>query len=120
AVGMPPIWCECHLTTPEFDVSGVSLPFSPGVVIGRTARVAWGTTNVSGDTQDLYLEKLNGNAAVFDGADEPLTIHREEIEVRGGDEPHVLEVGETRHGPLLDAYLVGCGRPEVVEGIRRN
>jgi penicillin amidase len=119
-VGMPPIWFECHLTTPAFDVSGVALPFAPGVVIGRTARVAWGTTNVSGDTQDLYLEKLHGDTTLYDGVDEPLTIHREEIHVRGSDEPHVLEVKETRHGPLLDSYLVGAGRPEVVEDITRN
>ncbi|MFL5737877.1 MAG: penicillin acylase family protein [Actinomycetota bacterium] len=119
-VGMPPIWFECHLTTPEFDVSGVSLPFAPGVVIGRTARVAWGTTNVSGDTQDLYVEKLDGEAALYDDAQEALTIHREEIEVRGSDEPHQLTVKETRHGPLLDSYLIGAGRPEVVEGITRH
>ena len=120
-VGMPPIWFECHLTTPAFDVSGVCLPFALGIVIGRTANVAWGTTNVSGDTQDLYLEKVQGDAALYDGEEEPLTLHREEIEIRGGDEPHVLTVKETRHGPLLDSYLVGAGRPEVVEnGIGRN
>ncbi|MDP9295921.1 MAG: penicillin acylase family protein [Actinomycetota bacterium] len=116
--GMPPIWFECHLTTPSFDVSGVALPFSPGIVIGRTARIAWGTTNVSGDTQDLYLERLtnDGTAALYDGESEPLTLHREEIDVRGRPEPEILEVRETRHGPLLDSYLLGSGRPEVVEG----
>jgi penicillin amidase len=98
----------------------VALPFAPGIVIGRTARVAWGTTNVSGDTQDLYLEKLQGDAALYDGEEEPLTTHHEEIEVRGGEEPHVLTVKETRHGPLLDSYLVGASRPEVVERISRN
>ena len=119
-VGMPPIWFECHLTTPAFDVSGVALPFAPGIVIGRTARVAWGTTNVSGDTQDLYLEKLTDDAAIYDDQEEPLRVHHEEIEVRGSDEPHVLTVKETRHGPVLDSYLIGAGRPEVVEGITRN
>ena len=119
-VGMPPIWFECHLTTPAFDVSGVALPFAPGIVIGRTARVAWGTTNVSGDTQDLYLEKLADDGAIYDDEEEPLQIHREEIQVRGSEEPHILTVKETRHGPILDSYLIGAGRPEVVEGITRN
>jgi penicillin amidase len=117
-VGMPPIWFECHLGTPSSEVSGVALPFSPGIVIGRTARIAWGTTNVSGDTQDLYLERLNDDAtaALYDGGWEPLTLHHEEIEVRGRREPEILDVRETRHGPLLDSYLLGSGRPEVVEG----
>ncbi|MFL5767199.1 MAG: penicillin acylase family protein [Actinomycetota bacterium] len=119
-VGMPPIWFECHLTSPAFDVSGVCLPFAPGVVIGRTARVAWGTTNVSGDTQDLYLENLRDEAALYDGEVEPLTVHEERIDVRGSDEPQLLTVKETRHGPLLDSYLIGAGRPEVVDGITRN
>jgi penicillin amidase len=113
-VSMPPIWFECHLTCPEFDVSGVALPFSPGIVIGRTARLAWGITNVSGDTQDLYLERLSGDAAEYEGSWEPLIDHREEIHVRGGA-PTLLGVRETRHGPLLDSYLLGAGRPEVVE-----
>jgi penicillin G amidase len=121
--GMPPIWFECHLTTPSFDVSGVALPFSPGIVIGRTARVAWGTTNVSGDTQDLYVERLNddGTAALYQGEWERLTTHEEPIEVRGRPDPEILRVRETRHGPILDSYLLGSGRPEVVEGgIRRT
>jgi penicillin amidase len=36
--------------------------------------------------------------------------------VRGRAEPEVLEVLETRHGPLMDSYLIGVGDPEVVPG----
>jgi penicillin amidase len=114
----PSIWIECHLSAPGYEAVGVSLPFAPGIVIGRTAHHAWGLTNVGGDTQDLYLERLNeeGTAALFEGVWEPLTIHRERIEVRGRDEPVELEVRETRHGPILDSYVVGIASPEVVEG----
>ncbi|HET9725141.1 MAG TPA: penicillin acylase family protein [Actinomycetota bacterium] len=118
AVLTPSIWFECHLSAPGYDVSGACLPFAPGVVIGRTPHHAWGVTNVGGDTQDLYLERLNedGTAARFEDGWEPLTVHREEIEVRGRSEPLVLEVRETRHGPILDSYVVGIRQPEVVEG----
>ena len=66
-----------------------------------------------GDVQDLYLERLNddGTAARYEDSWEPLTIHREEIRVRGSDEPIVHEVRATRHGPLLDSYLTGRLRP---------
>src|SRR5262249_53929206 len=30
------------------------------------------------------------------------------------DQPVILEVPETRHGPVLDSYLVGVAQPEVV------
>jgi penicillin amidase len=117
-VQMPSVWFEVHLVAPGVDVRGVAFPFAPGVIIGHNDRVAWGFTNVGGDTQDLYLERLNeaGTAAWYGKRWEPLTIHREEIAVRGRDEPEVLEVRESRHGPILDSYLVGMGTPTVVEG----
>jgi penicillin amidase len=118
AVLMPSIWIECHLSAPDYEAAGVALPFAPGVVIGRTAHHAWGFTNVGGDTQDLYLERLNaeGTAAAYRGGWEPLTVHREEIAVAGRSDPEVLEVRETRHGPILDSYVVGISQPRVVEG----
>lgn len=118
AVLVPSFWFACHLQAPGYEAAGVALPFAPGIVIGRTPHHAWGLTNVGGDTQDLYLERLDetGSAARFRDAWEPLTVHQEPIEVRGREEPLVLEVRETRHGPILDAYVVGVAQPEIVEG----
>ncbi|MDP9330190.1 MAG: penicillin acylase family protein [Actinomycetota bacterium] len=112
----PGAWLECHLSAPGYEARGVALAFSPGVLIGTTAHHAWGVTNVSGDVQDLYVERLNEDrtAAEYDGSWEPVTVHREEIAVRGSS-PHVLEVRETRHGPLLDTFVSGILHPEFVE-----
>ena len=112
-VQQPGAWVELHLRAPGYEVRGVAAPFAPGIVLGTTAHHAWGTTNVGGDVQDLYLERLNddGTVARFEDSWEPLTVHREQIRVRGGDEPIVHEVRETRHGPLLDSYLTGRLRP---------
>lgn len=121
-VQLPSIWFEAHLSAPGLEVRGVTVPFAPGVMIGHNDRIAWGFTNVSGDTQDLYVERLNeaGTAALYDGAWEPLTLHREEIRVRGASEPHIVEVRETRHGPIVDSYLVGVADPMPVAGIRET
>src|SRR5205085_7362286 len=115
---VPAVWFECHLSAPGYEASGVSLPFSPGIIIGHTAHHAWGFTNVGGDVQDLYLERLNDarTAARYMDSWEPVTVHREEIRVRGRDEPEVFEVLETRHGPIVDSYMVGVTSPEVVRG----
>lgn len=117
-VQMPSIWFECHLSAPGFEVSGVTLPPTAGVVIGHTPRIAWGLTNVGGDTQDLYLERLNQDrtAVLYDGSWEPAVVHREEIAVRGRSDPEVVAVVETRHGPIVDSYMVGAANPEVVRG----
>jgi penicillin amidase len=112
-VQQPGAWLELHLRAPGYEARGVAAPFAPGVVLGTTAHHAWGATNVCGDVQDLYRERLSddGTAARYEDEWEPLTVHREEIHVRGRGEPVVHEVRATRHGPLLDAYLTGRLRP---------
>ena len=57
--GLPSTWYMVHLQAPALNVSGVSLPGIPSVVIGHNDRIAWGMTNLHYDVQDLYLEKLN-------------------------------------------------------------
>ena len=111
----PGAWLECHLSAPGYEARGVALTFSPGVLLGTTAHHAWGATNVTGDVQDLYVEHLNEDrtAAEFGGHWEPVTIYQEQIAVRGSA-PLVLEVRETRHGPLLDTFLSGVLHPEFV------
>jgi penicillin G amidase len=117
-VQVPSIWIETHLSAPGIDVRGVSLPFAPGVIIGHNERIAWGITNLGGDIQDMYLEQLDeaASAALYEGVWEPLTTHREEIVVRGRAEPEIVEARETRHGPILDSYLVSLADPTVVQG----
>ncbi|MDH5224107.1 MAG: penicillin acylase family protein [Actinomycetota bacterium] len=112
----PGVWFECHLSAPGYRARGVALTFSPGVLLGCTDHHAWGVTNVGGDVQDLFEERLNGDrsAAEHEGAWEPLTMHREEINVRGEDEARVVEVRESRHGPLLDTFVSGMVHPEYV------
>jgi penicillin amidase len=118
AVACPSLWFQCHLSAPGIDVVGVALPVGGGVIIGHNDRIAWGFTNTEGDVQDLYLEHLSedGTRYQVNGSWEPVTVHREEIAVRGRQEPEVLEVRETRHGPILDSYLIGIAEPAVVEG----
>jgi penicillin amidase len=112
----PSVWFEVHLAAPGLDVTGVSLPLVVGVLIGHGPRIGWGLTNLGGDTQDAYLERLNDDrtAALYEGAWEPTTLHREAIHVRGHDEPVTLHVPETRHGPIVDSYMIGITAPEVV------
>jgi penicillin amidase len=113
----PGAWLEMHLSAPGYRVRGVALTFSPGVLLGTTEHHAWGVTNVSGDVQDLYIERLSedGTASLFEDAWAPLTTRREEIVVRGEADPHVVDVRATLHGPILDTFLSGILGPDHVE-----
>jgi penicillin amidase len=110
----PSPWLELHLRAPGYEARGVALVFSPGVLLGTTAHHAWGVTNVTGDVQDLYVERLNddGTAAEYLGGWEPLKLRREEIAIRGAPEPVAFDVRETRHGPILESYVEGLIAPE--------
>jgi penicillin G amidase len=99
---IPSLWYLAHLSGGDFDAIGATLPGAPAVVIGRNRFIAWGETNVMGDVQDLYRERLDatGTHAEFRGAQEPLRIVNETIGVKGAA-PVTLAVRISRHGPLI-------------------
>ncbi|MCA1831847.1 MAG: penicillin acylase family protein, partial [Actinobacteria bacterium] len=113
-VQMPAIWMEMHLRCPDLNVTGVSLPGLPGIIIGHNDRVAWGFTNTGADVSDLYLERLSedGRTVEYDGKNVPVQIIEEHVNVRNEAAPRVHEVRVTRHGPILTDLLVGATDPQ--------
>jgi penicillin amidase len=100
---LPGVWYMTHLDAPGLDVSGVSLPGVPGVVVGHNQRIAWGITNLGFDVQDLYLEKLDdAGRYLFHGQLEQARQEHELISVKG-QRPVETTVWVTRHGPILIA-----------------
>ena len=106
---MPGIWFECELRQGGRFVRGASLPGMPGIYMGQGNDVAWTITNVMGDTQDLFIERVEGERYLFEGEWRELETVREEIVVKGRTEPHVLEVRVTHHGPIVNEALGADG-----------
>ncbi len=109
-IQMPSIWYEVGLHCVEqsdacpYELRGFSFAGAPGIVIGHNDRVAWGMTNVGPDVQDLYVERLNpANPDEYEVNGEwvPMDVRYETIGVQGEDEPLVLRVRSTRHGPVI-------------------
>ena len=63
---LPSAWYMVHLRGPRLNVSGVSLPGLPGVLIGHNDRIAWSITSLPFDTQDLYVEKLDPSTGRYE------------------------------------------------------
>jgi penicillin G amidase len=101
---MPSIWYMVHLTAPELNVSGVSLPGVPCVMVGHNDRVAWGITNLQADVQDLYIEKFDPRTGryLYKGQMEQARLEREMIPVRNGTPVEMVQ-WITRHGPVMIA-----------------
>ena len=98
------------LSRDEVGAIGNIVPGAPLVLIGHTAKVAWGLTNGFGDATDLYREKLGKNrkAVLFRNEWVPLDFYEERILVRseGGSLDDTTEVTQTarwvpHHGPIL-------------------
>ena len=77
----------------------------PGVYMGQNNDVCWTFTNVMADVQDLFVERVDGERYLFEDEWRPLEIVREEIPVKGRDEPVALDVRITHHGPIVNEAL---------------
>jgi penicillin G amidase len=129
----PDTWYMADLSAPGFHAAGVTLPGFPLVIAGHNDHVAWGFTALYGDTQDLYIEKLDGHGNYEDdGAGwqlhlddpgiihgnhaqwRPLAVDPEVIHVRGGKDV-LLTVQSTAHGPLLNPLLPAGDPPTALK-----
>jgi penicillin amidase len=110
-LGAPILWYLAHIEAPGVTLTGATVPGVPLLILGHNDRIAWGMTTTGGDIEDLYLEDLDpadpGRYRTPDGP-KPFRVRREEIRVKGG-EPVVLEVRETRHGPVISDLVRDAG-----------
>ncbi|HLX43843.1 MAG TPA: penicillin acylase family protein [Bryobacteraceae bacterium] len=100
--GIPSTWHMVHLQAPGLDVTGVSLPGVPAVIVGHNQRIAWGVTNLQFDVQDLYREQIDPQSGryVFRGQVQQARLERTAIAVKGA-KPIQFDQWITRHGPLI-------------------
>jgi penicillin G amidase len=120
---IPNLWYEAHLHAGDFDVTGVTLPGDPYVLVGHNRRIAWGCTNVGPTVEDAYVETFNeqGQYLTPQGWKSP-DLRHEVIHVK--DKPDVtVDVQVTRHGPIVSELSPGETRKialrwTLYEGIR--
>ena len=104
---IPSVWYLAHISTPEFEVVGATLPGLPFPLLGRTRNFAWGFTNTGPDVQDLFIERIDPEDPARYLAPEgslPFTVRTETIGVSGA-EAIELTVRETRHGPVVSDVI---------------
>ena len=92
-----------HLNAPGWNAIGAIQPPFVGVSIGHNEKVAWGLTITGTDFQDVFIEDLNPanpNEIIYNGKPEPLTIIKEEFQIKG-EAPRSVEMKFSRHGPIF-------------------
>ena len=106
----PALWYLAHLSTPQFNVVGGTLPGLPFVVLGRTDSVAWSMTTTGSDTQDLFVERVapdDASSYITPKGREKFLV-REEV-IRVGSEERRIKVRSTRHGPVISDAVKPVG-----------
>jgi len=104
AMPQPSRWYLMHLSAPGLNVSGVTVPGLPVVVIGHNDAVAWGFTNAMLDDVDFYVEmpdSANPNNVMFRGTPVPMDV-RTEVIYFGADDSIEVSFRSTIHGPVVN------------------
>ncbi|QXG29376.1 penicillin acylase family protein [Pseudomonas viridiflava] len=110
--GLNSAWSFVQIRAPKYQVSGVSIAGLPLVLSGFNGKLAWSMSNVKGDNQDLFLEKIKreGNRVSYmaDGKWVPAIAHDETFLVKGNRAVRET-VYATHHGALLNASATPPG-----------
>lgn len=97
---LPSVWYQIAVAAPGYDVTGVSVPGLPGILIGHNANIAWSLTDGQNQATMFYTEDTRGDQYYWDGAWRKMTVVHYSIRVRGASTVQ-LSVDITVHGPVL-------------------
>ncbi|OGO63232.1 MAG: hypothetical protein A2Z45_02475 [Chloroflexi bacterium RBG_19FT_COMBO_55_16] len=103
-LSLPGLWYQAHLVAGDYQVTGVTLPGAPAVMVGHNAHLAWGMTLAYTDCEDLFIEEFEpGNSTRYQSEAGWLEAEliSEPIKVKGRSQPHIEQVVVTRHGPII-------------------
>ncbi len=104
---LPSLVFQQHLSCPDLDVIGATVPGIPYVIFGHNRSVAWTITAAMADVLDLYVERADpADAGRVLGPEGPEPIDTDifVIRIREGAGFRQQEVGirRTARGPLLN------------------
>lgn len=118
---LPAVWQEIVLRLPGNTMTGVSIPGVPGIILGRTATIAWSATYAFMDMLDYRIEHCRGGKYRRADGWRDFKVRREVINVKKG-KPITLDIYENEHGllegdPTQEGYYLvlswsakaGCG-----------
>jgi penicillin amidase len=134
---IPSSFYIAHLVCPGWDIIGMSSPGLPFFQHAYNKYIAYGSTTMGSDSQDLFVERINPENPMeylFRGNWLEMNIHTETIRVKdknhpGGYRNEVLTIRSTHHGPILTDFLAKGDEtlslkwfafdPQVIESMKR-
>jgi penicillin G amidase len=106
-LSLPGPWYLAHIKTPSLTLAGATSPGVPLMILGHNSSIAWGFTTTTGDTQDLFIEKVdeqNKSHYKTPEGSKPFETRLERISVKGFQNDVRFDVRSTRHGVVISDY----------------
>lgn len=105
-IRVPATWYKTQLNWQDNDrshqVTGLSLPGTPAIVVGSNGQIAWGFTNSTADWHDLIRLTVSEDGKQYLTADgwQPFQFYQDVIRVNQSED-HLLTLKETHWGPVI-------------------
>lgn len=119
---LPPEWYQIHISSPEMNLIGLTLPGTPLMMAGRNNHIAWGCASMNADDFDYKIEKTDPSdpAFYFDslGKRKKFDFRKDTVRIKGGEDSvyycriaghsaiisdyHILHAPETIFGAIKD------------------
>ncbi len=103
-IKVPNVFYRVRLIVPgETDITGLTLPGMPVIVVGSNGKVAWSFTNSYGDWSDAVIVQAASEEGSYQtpGGPRQFDVFTETIKIKNAG-AETLIVRETIWGPLLD------------------
>lgn len=105
---IPSPWYQASLHSDSINVTGLTLPGIPCIMIGNNEKVAWGFSNGVIEDCDYYsevIDTLGMNKYFFNNTWNNLSVRIEKLIIKNYAEPLEFPVYETNKGPILSNTL---------------
>ena len=103
---LPSFYYQVGLHGGGYDASGLTVPGTAGISIGRTKNAAWTITSGITDNTDIFIEQLNlanPKQYAYRGRFHDMTC-RDETFLPAGQPSQTIEFCRTIHGPVIASY----------------
>ena len=113
AITLPTPWYFMHYTSPNINVTGITIPGFPFAISGRNNDIAWGMTALRADDSDYYIMELDSTGEYyFDDKDSMrlIELQRDTIRIKNMQE-HIyfkkkIENQYILSGQIFDKYII--------------
>lgn len=106
-LGLPSYWYQIHVTCPSFNVTGMSIPGMPLVLVGRNDFISWGITSSMVDDCDFFVEMVDSADSDYyylNGVKKAFNYLKDTIKIRGEESLKYYLRETERSAVISDAY----------------